>query len=431
MRVTRTTGQYASWRKKLSYISKEVRYMRMNQGRRFYSIVFAVLIFLILPFVAAAQQQDERDRPGPRPERGIGIATEYSGVTVGPGETVRMELILEAKGRADETIDVNLSSIPKGWKAAIKGGNYDVSGMYVPSGKTKSLALTLEPDKTAGTGTYTFRFDAQSRDGKFKTSHTLTVNVQKRSATAEDIQITTSYPVLRGQTDAKFEFTLDVLNKNEADRIFNLSATGPEKWEINFKPSYETKQISSLRVKGGQSQAVAVEITPTKEARPGEYPILVRIGAGDKHADVKLMVVLTGIYKIDAGTPTGLLSLEAMPGTASRFSFFVKNTGSAVNRNVSFDSFKPENWTVEFKPEKLESLEPGALKQVEVSVKPGAQALVGDYSVGVMVTGEKSDKTLEMRVTVKASTMWGWIAIGIIIFVIAGLSALFIWLGRR
>jgi len=86
---------------------------------------------------------------------------------------------------------------------------------------------------------------------------------------------------------------------------------------------------------------------------------------------------------------------------------------------------------VTFKPEKIETLDPDQLKQVEVTVKPSAQALVGDYSVGVMVNGEKSDKTIEIRVTVRASTAWGWIGIGVIIIVIAGLSALFIWLGRR
>ena len=67
---------------------------------------------------------------------------------------------------------------------------------------------------------------------------------------AEDIQITTSYPVLRGQTDATFEFSLDVANKSEADRTFNLAAQAPEKWEVNFKPGYEQKQISSLRIRG-------------------------------------------------------------------------------------------------------------------------------------------------------------------------------------
>ena len=84
-----------------------------------------------------------------------------------------------------------------------------------------------------------------------------------------------------------------------------------------------------------------------------------------------------------------------------------------------------------FKPEKIEALEPGDLKQIEVTVKPGQQALVGDYSVGLLINGEKSDKTIEMRVTVRASTAWGWIGIGIILLVIAGLSALFIWFGRR
>jgi uncharacterized membrane protein len=176
---------------------------------------------------------------------------------------------------------------------------------------------------------------------------------------------------------------------------------------------------------------VAVEVSPPKDAMSGEYPILVRISSGDKKAEVKLMVILTGIYKLDAGTPTGILSLEATPGKTANLSLFVKNTGSAVNRNVNFSSFKPENWEVTFKPEKIDALEPNAMKQVEVTIKPAQQALVGDYSVGVIVNGEKSDKTVEFRVTVKASTAWGWIGIGIIIFVIAGLSALFIWLGRR
>ena len=109
----------------------------------------------------------------------------------------------------------------------------------------------------------------------------------------------------------------------------------------------------------------------------------------------------------------------------------MKNNGSAVNRNITFSSFKPENWETTFKPEKIEALAPGEMKQIEVTIKPAAQSLVGDYSVGIMTNGEKSDKTVEMRVTVKASSAWGWIGIGIILLVIAGLSTLFIRLGRR
>ena len=403
---------------------------RENRSQIIFSVtLITLLLILVIPSLTLAQE--EKEKRDLRPERGIAVYPEYSGVTVPRGEAVKMDLTLENKGRTDETIDVKISTIPKGWKASLRGGSYLVTGMFVPNGKSKTLALSLEPDKSVGLETYVFQIDGQTSDGKFTSSHKLTVTVQEKTAGTEDIQITTSYPVLRGQTDAKFEFSLEVMNKSESDRILNLSAIGPEKWEINLKPAYEAKQISSLRIKGGQSQTLAVEVTPAKDAQAGEYPILVRISSGDKKAEAKLMVILTGVYKIDAGTLTGILSLEAVAGKLANFSLFVKNTGSAVNRNVTFSSFKPENWDVTFKPEKIDALEPGALKQVEVTVKPASQALVGDYSVGVMVNGEKSDKTVEMRVTVKASTAWGWIGVGTIIFVIAGLSALFIWLGRR
>ena len=401
---------------------------RVSLERKLFSVFLtAWVLFLVIPTLGFAQEE-KKDL---RPERGIAVYPEYSGVTVSKGEAVKMDLTVENKGRTDETIDVKISTVAKGWKATLKGGSFLVSGLFVPNGKTRTLALSLEPDKTLGLGTYDFQFDAQTADGKFTSTHKMAVTVQERAAMADDIQITTSYPVLRGQTDAKFEFSLDVNNKIEVDRTFNLAAVGPEKWEINFKPAYEQKQISSIRVKEGQSQTVAVEVAPAQNAASGEYPVLVRIGSGENKAEVKLTVNLTGTYRLDAGTPNGILSLEAFAGKPTTFSLFVKNTGSAVNRNITFSSFKPENWEATFMPEKIDALEPGAMKQVEVKVTPGPQSLVGDYSVGIMTNGEKADKTVEMRVTVKASSAWGWIGIGIILLVIAGLSFLFVKMGRR
>ena len=402
----------------------------MQQTGFLAGVLVALLVFAGAVAAGAADEQAKRDD---RPERGIGIYTDFSGVVIPLGESVRMDLTVENKGKQDEVVDLKLAGVPKGWKASLKGGNFTVTGAAIPSGKTRSLAFSAEPEKGMGPGTYNFTIEGVTPDGKLKADYTIAVTTRERGRMgAEDIQITTSYPVLRGQTDASFEFSLEVSNKSENDRNFNLAAQAPEKWEVNFKPGYEAKQISSLRIRGAGSQTVAVSVSPARDATAGEYPVLVRISSGESKAEVKLTVVLGGIYKLDAATPTGILSTEAVTGKPTTVSLLVKNTGSAVNRTVNLSSFKPENWKVEFKPEKLENLEPGAFKQVEATITPSATALVGDYSVGLMADGEKgSSKTIELRVTVKAPTAWGWIGVGLIALVIGGMGGLFAWLGRR
>ncbi len=288
--------------------------MRTNHGPSFSFIVCAALLFLIFPILLCAQEQGAKTE-ATGPERGIGVFTEYSGVTVPRGEPVRMELVLLNKGRTDETINVKLTSVPKGWKASTKGGNYEVSGLYVPAGKTKNIALTLDPAKNVGPGAYVFGFEARTADGAFISKDNLTVTVQPKTLAGNDLQVTANYPVLKGTADAKFEFSLEVLDKGDADRTFNVFATAPENWEIVIKPAYEEKQVSTFRVKAGQSQTVAIQVTPSKDAPSGEYAIPVKITSGEQTTELKLDVTLTGVYKLDAATPNGLLSRgDARPG---------------------------------------------------------------------------------------------------------------------
>jgi uncharacterized membrane protein len=385
---------------------------------------------LALVFGLSAMLQAEEKDTGP--ERGIAIYTEYSGIFVPQGEAVRMDLTVDNRGKRDENIILTLTTAPKGWKTVIKGPNYTVNSITVPGRKTRDLTFNADPEKGTKPGVYLFQIDARTEDGKFASSQKISVTVKEKTAVTEDFQVTTSYPMLKGQPDAKFEFSLDVNNKNENDRNFNLSGQAPEKWDVNFKPAYEEKQISTLRIKGTQNQSVSVVVTPPKDSASGTYPVTVWISSGEKKVEIKLSVVLTGTYQLDAGTPTGLLSLDANIGKPANLSIFIKNTGTAINRNIAFNSFKPENWKVEFKPEKIESLEPGGLKQVEVTITPSAQALVGDYSVSISVEGEKgSSKNVELRVGVKTSPAWGWIGLMLIVLVIAVLGGLFLRLGRR
>lgn len=265
-------------------------------------------------------------------------------------------------------------------------------------------------------------------------TQTILITVTGAQIEAEEgrgVALATSYPVIRGASDATFEFSLDVASELDEDAVFDLRAQGPKGWEINFKPAYESKYITGLRLKGRQNQSIGVEVKPVVNAEAGQFPINIRVSSGEAKSEVTLTVILIGTYALEAGTTSGLLSLEARQGRPANISFYVKNSGTAINQDIKFMSFKPENWQVEFKPESIDSIAPGDFKQVEMIITPYDEALVGDYSVGVQIGNEKTNKDLEFRTTVKASPVWGWIGIAIIVLVVMGLFAMFRFLGRR
>ena len=392
-----------------------------------------IAVFLLIYFSTSASADDKKKN---LPPRAIAIFCEYTGVEITEGEDVNINLIVSNRGREDENIDLEVTSIPKGWKAWIKTYDFGVTGVHVKSDTSKNLTLRAQPGKDVKPGDYTFDILGQTEDHRLTSKSQVIISVKEKAdkKRPEGVNIITSYPVLTGPTDAKFEFSLDVENRSDKDSIFNLAVQAPENWDVNLKPAYEDKYISSLRLKAGQSQTVAVEVKPNPWAKPGQYPILVRVKSPIADGEVSLTVVLTGTFRLEAGTATGLLSLSAVRGEKTNLSFFVKNTGSAPLNNVRLLSFNPENWKVEFAPKTIDTLPPQELKQVEVSITPADQALVGDYSVGLRVESgnpPKAEKTIELRVGVTASAAWGWIGIGIIVFVVAGLVILFTRLGRR
>lgn len=395
-----------------------------------------ILVFLFLLFFVSSAFSAEKIKRledyEKLPEREISMAAEFPGIEVAPGETVTTNITFFNRGRKTETLNLQITSKPQNWRARLKSENYTITGITVPWGEEKTIVFEAEPDKNIRPGEYLFVIEAKSLDEKIKLTENLVVRIKPREIGKErGIRLTTYYPVLKGPSDAKFEFSIEAENKLDRDAVFSLSAHAPEGWEVNFKPAYEYKTISSLKLKANQSQTITVEITPYKDSKPGNYPIIVRASHGEIKAEIPLTVVLTGTYSIEASTLSGLLSLEAMQGKKTAVTIFVKNTGSGTLNNVKFTSFKPENWKVEFNPESIAVLEPNQVKQVEVSITPYEDALVGDYSVAVNIDAGRASKTLEFRVTVRARAVWGWVGVGIIAFVIIGLMVLFRTFGRR
>ena len=81
--------------------------------------ILVALLVVVGPVAAgAADEQAKRDN---RPDRGIGVYTEYSGVVVPIGESVRMDLTVENKGKQDEVVSLKLATVPEGVESLAQG----------------------------------------------------------------------------------------------------------------------------------------------------------------------------------------------------------------------------------------------------------------------------------------------------------------------
>jgi uncharacterized membrane protein len=111
----------------------------------------------------------------------------------------------------------------------------------------------------------------------------------------------------------------------------------------------------------------------------------------------------------------------------------VGNAGTAPVRNLTFvASKKPEKWTVEFKPDKIDAINPGEVREIKMEILAPPRTIAGDYLLSFTPNSpDAPGKPVEFRVTVSTPTLWGWLGVGIIAAVVLGLGVVFVKLGRR
>ena len=164
---------------------------------------------------------------------------------------------------------------------------------------------------------------------------------------------------------------------------------------------------------------------------PGEYTMTLTATSGEVSGSIELIAVVTAKYDLEYYTETGLLNTKATAGKENHVSLKLRNSGTATIDKVTLSSNKPDGWTITFTPEDVENLEPGFVQDIDVVIEPQKKAIAGDYSINLKADSQEIRDNLELRVTVLTPTIWGWVGIGIVLLVIAGLALLFRQLGRR
>jgi uncharacterized membrane protein len=306
---------------------------------------FLFCVFIASTFLSPSlAQENKKDLP----DRAILIAPEFYGVVVSREEPISLDVSVINKGKKDEFVSLEVAELPENWKAHFKTFTFGVTGLFLKSDSSKNVTLKVEPPKDIKGDTYQIKIKATTKDKALTSTADMFITIKGKESKEEEnkLRINASYPVLRGPSDARFEFNIDVENKVDKEVVYNLSYEAPENWEVNFKPSYEEKYISSIRLKEDQQRSVSVEVRPMPLTPPGEYPIKVKIESQYAKGTITLTVNITGVHKLEIGTTSELLSLSAMRGSKTSMSFYLKNTGTAPLTNIQFLSIKPENWKV-------------------------------------------------------------------------------------
>jgi uncharacterized membrane protein len=347
----------------------------------------------------------------------------------------------EVVNRTKEPVEVSLTieGVPSGWDVNFNSRypSFPVRSVMVQGGdQTSNKSTTLEfkakiPD-SAKPGTYPVKVTAKDSKGSTQYTETINYRVTSKKVDTGGIKISSQYPVLSSASGQTLKFTIDLKNETNKPLPTNIVAQAPQGWTVRFKPQFGDQQISSIQLKENGSETLSVEIDTPASAEAKEYPITIQARAGAFESAANIKVSLKGTQDLKMGSLAGTLNTSVIAGTKTPIDFVVGNAGTAPIRNLNFVTKKPsDKWTVEFRPDKIDALGPGEVRQIKMEILAPDRTIAGDYMLTLTANSPETNKSADFRVTVSTPTIWSWIGFAIVGLVVLGLAAVFFRLGRR
>ena len=362
---------------------------------------------------------------------GLSLSTEYPGVTITPGETLNITLTLTNTSGSPVNADVAIASLPDGWEGYLQGGDYEVNEVHVgTASEGTQLTLHLTVPDALEEGTYTVQVDADVNEEIYDS---LTLSFEVNEVNAGAGSFTTEYPEQEGTAGTSFSFSTTLINNGLSTESYSLSSSAPSGWQVSFVPSDESTSVASIEVESSTSQGLTVEVVPPEGVEAGEYDISCSAVSASETLTTDLKVVITGTYGISLSTPDVRLSFDSQANKDTDVTLTVTNTGNEELQNVTLTSSLPSGWEVTYDVEDgiIDSIAAGSSAQVVATVTPSSEAITGDYVATFTAETDEATSSAEFRVSVKTSTLWGFVAVLIILCVAAGLVYVFRKYGRR
>ena len=362
------------------------------------------------------------------PPKGLFLVTDYPSQTVRAGEIATIRVKLTNAGLPPEPVALSLAGVPTGWKVDILGGGQPVASAMPGVNQDVALQLRVDVPKDAQPGSQKIVLGAK---GPLTQAPDLTFTLTVGSETPAKLSLKSRLPSLRGTPRSAFEYTVTVGNDSGKDLTVALSAQSPANFQTTFTEGFGSNEISSIPIEAGQSKDIKVKVTPPRDVKAGDYPVLVKVASEGATAELRVTLQVSGQGKLALSTKDGRLSGDAEVGKSAAYALVVSNDGTAPIEEVEMSGTVPANWKVEFNPKTIASVAPNEKKEVQVLVTPADKAISGDYVASFRASGRGESASSDFRITVTTSTLWGIVGIGIIAIALLVLLGAVARFGRR
>jgi uncharacterized membrane protein len=407
----------------------------MKERRRFAARFFCYLLiyfcawsFNLVSSGIAAEKQES-----PPPKEPFNLILPYTDLTVGQGQEVTMDGDVVNRTKEPVQVGLTIEGIPQGWEVGFNSRypSFPVRQVMVQGEKNTTLEFKAKVPPGTKPGNYNIKVTVKDLNGPTTQVATVAFRVTSKKLDTGGLKLTSQYPVLTTPSGQTLKFTVDLKNETNKPLTASLISQAPTGWAVRFKPQFGDTQISSIALKENATETLSVEIDSPARADAGEFPVTVRARAGAFEASTNLKVTLKGVTDLKVGTTSGTLNAAVTAGQKTPVPFLVGNAGTAAVRNLAFVTKKPDKWTIDFKPDKIDSLNPGEVREISMEITAPPRAIAGDYLITLTSNSADANKSVDFRVTVATATLWGWIGAAIVAAVVMGLGIVFVRLGRR
>lgn len=377
-------------------------------------LTLTLLLGLFLPNVKPAFAQS------------LSLFTPYTGISVVPGETITYDIDIINDGSSIKHATFELKNIPSSWEYTFRTSGKNVHRLSVRPDDEESVKLDITVPLEIDKGDYNFTLEAKTDDGEVSTLP-IVITVSEQGTFKTEFHV--EQPNMEGHAESRYNYTATLRNLTADEQHYSLTSKAPEGWTVQFKVSGSS--VTSVSVEAGETEEVTVEIRPAQNVVAGTYEIPIVASSGQTSEEVVLEAVVRGKYDLTLSTPEGNLSSTITAGKTKTIDLVVTNTGTVEVVDVQLSSTTPPNWEVEFDQKSIDLLEAGESTTIQAKVTAPDDAIAGDYVTTFKAQAALASDEATFRMSVKTPTVWGFVAIGIIVAVVVGLFLVFKKFGRR